>query len=97
VDPHHNPAWPPPPGAINVQPYGASKDYRTFMAFFAALDESDSYSPSVVVEGRQYVVGREERWCSVYGLNAGTQLTAAGSRRLAAFLLDAADGLDKHK
>ena len=96
MEPDSNPAWPPPPGATSVQPYSAAKGYRTFMAFFAALDESDPYSPSVAVEGKQYVTGRVERWISVYA-PAGERLSSFDAFRLARFLLDAADALDRYK
>jgi len=47
------------------------------MQSFAALDESDPYSPRVIVEGKQYVDGRVERWISVYA-PAGERLDGCG-------------------
>jgi hypothetical protein len=61
------------------------------------IDEEDPQdSARVVVEGRQYIDGRVERWCAVYAIDVGTQFTAAGYRRLAAFLMNAADGRDRY-
>jgi hypothetical protein len=97
MDPDSNPAWPAPPGAIHVDPYNAADDHRRFTQSVELIDEDDPLdSARVVVEGKQFLDGRVERWCALYGINAGTQFTAAGCRRLAAFLMNAADGLDQH-
>jgi hypothetical protein len=62
------------------------------------LDEEDFHdSPRVVVGGKQYLDGCIERWCVIQGINGGSQLTAEGCRRLGAFLLNAADGLDLYE
>jgi hypothetical protein len=50
---------------------------------------------SVVVEGKQYLDARIERWCVLLAVDAGSQFTAAGCRRLAALFMNAADALDK--
>jgi hypothetical protein len=61
------------------------------------LDDDDPQdSPRVVVEGRQYIDDRIERWISV-DAPAGERLDAADACRMAGFLLDAADGLDNYK
>jgi hypothetical protein len=54
-----------------------------------------SLSVSVVVEGKQYLDARIERWCVLLAVDAGSQFTAAGCRRLAALFMNAADALDK--
>jgi hypothetical protein len=95
MEPDSNPAWLPPEGALNVQPYNAANDHRTFIQSVDMLDENDPrYSPRVVVEGKQYVNGRVERWIAIYA--TGERLSAADACRMAGFLLNAADGLDKH-
>jgi hypothetical protein len=45
---------------------------------------------------KQYVDDRVERWIPVYA-PAGERLTAADACRMAGFLLDAVDGLDRYK
>jgi hypothetical protein len=54
----------------------------------------DAAGIAVAVEGEQYVDGSVVRYVVLRLASADAELTAAGSRQLAAALLDAADSID---